>query len=293
MLAMSYHQYPSDPSGAGPSYTSRDRDGDRSSALHLAPPQLNSSYPPPNTYYPTDGAYPPHTAPSLYHSAGPVHVAPMYSPNVVLEPVHERSRPAMTLELPHPQMYAENDSHRTHHSDSSYSQGTPYEHTPGQQEYPYSGSPSGESHRPDSYFPPIQAAYTPSIPQYRSSATPYPSAPSEWQSTHPSHAAPSVSPYGPPPHLRETSRPSKGGPSQHPGGSSGTQAKTTRQQFTACGACRHRRVKCDLREKQEQLGRDQRDDEDRSGPGPTRSSSSARRKKAVCTNCAERGTNCV
>ena len=45
--------------------------------------------------------------------------------------------------------------------------------------------------------------------------------------------------------------------------------KTGRQQFSACGACRHRRVKCDLKEKQE------------------------RESKSICSNCQERGIACM
>ncbi|KAL7421552.1 hypothetical protein Q5752_003321 [Cryptotrichosporon argae] len=62
--------------------------------------------------------------------------------------------------------------------------------------------------------------------------------------------------------------------------------KTPRHQFTACGACRHRRVKCDLRAKQEEAERLAAEEGD---VGPAR----PRRRKVSCTNCEERGTNCV
>lgn len=57
-------------------------------------------------------------------------------------------------------------------------------------------------------------------------------------------------------------------------------AKTTRSQFSACGACRHRRVKCDLKAKQEEAER-------------TDSKGKARTKPPSCTNCLERGVLCV
>jgi hypothetical protein len=70
-------------------------------------------------------------------------------------------------------------------------------------------------------------------------------------------------------------------------------AKTTRQQFTACGACRHRRVKCDLKDRQERAENLATIEEDDKGLGPQSVASSAKRKRVSCTNCQERGTNCV
>ena len=72
---------------------------------------------------------------------------------------------------------------------------------------------------------------------------------------------------------------------------SGSGAKTSRQQFTACGACRHRRVKCDLKDRQESAEQTVVDEE--GGIGPHRISAAGRRKKVICTNCQDRGTNCV
>jgi len=85
------------------------------------------------------------------------------------------------------------------------------------------------------------------------------------------------------------------GPSGKGGRKDGTHngAKTSRQQFTACGACRHRRVKCDLKDRQEAAELQAAAEEGMKGPGPHRGSAAARRKKVVCTNCQERGTNCV
>ncbi|GMK59564.1 hypothetical protein CspeluHIS016_0801700 [Cutaneotrichosporon spelunceum] len=64
--------------------------------------------------------------------------------------------------------------------------------------------------------------------------------------------------------------------------------KVPRHQFTACGACRHRRVKCDLRARQEEAEREAFLEDTQNG-----SSGSLQRKRASCTNCQERGTNCV
>lgn len=64
--------------------------------------------------------------------------------------------------------------------------------------------------------------------------------------------------------------------------------KNPRHQFTACGACRHRRVKCNLRTRQEEAEREAALEEAQSGITGT-----VRRRKVSCTNCQERGTNCV
>ncbi|WVQ67810.1 uncharacterized protein L199_006015 [Kwoniella botswanensis] len=67
-------------------------------------------------------------------------------------------------------------------------------------------------------------------------------------------------------------------------------SKTSRQQFTACGACRHRRVKCDLKDKQEAAEKATMEDD---GVGPSRSKGASKQKKVSCTNCIERGLNCI
>lgn len=72
------------------------------------------------------------------------------------------------------------------------------------------------------------------------------------------------------------------------GNAGSTGAKNPRHQFTACGACRHRRVKCDLRTRQEEAEREAALEEAQSGTSGT-----VRRRKVSCTNCQERGTNCV
>lgn len=74
--------------------------------------------------------------------------------------------------------------------------------------------------------------------------------------------------------------------SKRPSGSTASPGKATRAQYTACGACRHRRVKCDLRARQEDVEREARIEESKGG-GPVR------RRQPSCSNCVERGTNCV
>nr|ODN88362.1 hypothetical protein L203_02975 [Cryptococcus depauperatus CBS 7841] len=64
-------------------------------------------------------------------------------------------------------------------------------------------------------------------------------------------------------------------------------AKTTRQQFTACGACRHRRVKCDLKDRQDEFERLAVTESE--GTGPRR----GKQKRIQCSNCLERRLNCI
>jgi hypothetical protein len=75
-------------------------------------------------------------------------------------------------------------------------------------------------------------------------------------------------------------------PNKRVSGSAASPGKATRAQYTACGACRHRRVKCDLRARQEDAEREARLEEAKGG-GPVR------RRQPSCSNCVERGTNCV
>jgi hypothetical protein len=169
----------------------------------------------------------------------------------------------MSLTLPPPQHYQESA-----YSGYGYPQQglltSPYQ-TPGGHPIPTLSSGGSGSNAMSEYFPP------------------FPGQP------HHTHPPPSAQAYPSPSWTSGPLRP----PAQAPpraGGGGGSGAKTSRQQFTACGACRHRRVKCDLKEKQDALERETREDEER-GVGPVRVS--ARRKKAICTNCEERGTNCV
>ncbi|TXT15729.1 hypothetical protein VHUM_00232 [Vanrija humicola] len=69
------------------------------------------------------------------------------------------------------------------------------------------------------------------------------------------------------------------------GGNASSPAKVPRHQFTACGACRHRRVKCDLRTRQEEAERVAILEDAQSGT--TTNASSVRRRKVSCTNCQD------
>ena len=122
-----------------------------------------------------------------------------------------------------------------------------------------------------------------------------------WQAT-PAFPPQPLSSLGMSPPLAPSTGPIAG-PSRRPGpGPSGkserdksTGAKTSRQQFTACGACRHRRVKCDLKDRQEEAERLAEENEARGTLGPQRRAGSGAkgRVRVSCSNCLERGTNCV
>lgn len=109
-------------------------------------------------------------------------------------------------------------------------------------------------------------------PQHSSSLSLQNQSPNEWQSQAPRSS-------------RKTGRQPN---SRANGSDSTTSTKTTRQQFTACGACRHRRVKCDLKDKQEQVEKTTLS-ESGGRTGPMREQA----KKIQCSNCLERGLNCV
>jgi hypothetical protein len=133
------------------------------------------------------------------------------------------------------------------------------------------GSGGSGSHTMTEYFPPYNDPSTsglPTQPEHLKTTEPFTS--SSWQSAPPA----------------STSRPKVEGSR---GGNPG--AKTSRQQFTACGACRHRRVRCDLKDRQEEA--EASGSTSGQGIGAHRSNSGGRRKKISCTNCTERGTNCV
>jgi hypothetical protein len=70
--------------------------------------------------------------------------------------------------------------------------------------------------------------------------------------------------------------------------------KTSRQQFTACGACRHRRVKCDLKDRQEEAELLEHERTVR-GTGPVRNNAPKRKNNSriSCSNCIERNMQCV
>jgi hypothetical protein len=223
------------------------------------PPQYPSSYPPPHIYYVAEG-HPlgqPVSASASHGSAPPIHLYPPPSHDAS----HERSRPPMSLTLPQP----------PHFPEPGYGYG-----------YPLQGPLTSPYQTPGHGFPTMSSegsgsgTMTEYFPSFSSS------------SAQPSHSGqpPFPSPSWPPASSRAAPTQLQ---SARPTGNHG--AKTSRQQFTACGACRHRRVKCDLKEKQDTLERETREEEEQ-GVGPMRGMG-ARRRKAICTNCEERGTNCV
>ncbi|OCF36737.1 hypothetical protein I316_01333 [Kwoniella heveanensis BCC8398] len=149
---------------------------------------------------------------------------------------------------------------------------------------------SGSSHNPNmaEYFP---APAIPGPPQTGVVGHPLPSPSSNWQSTIPQ-------PLSANSHSRSNTHAtaSSGSHSRAVTGSGSGEksngSKTTRQQFTACGACRHRRVKCDLKDKQEAAEKIAEEENDR-GVGPARGKAGNKSKKVSCTNCVERGLNCI
>ncbi|WVQ99298.1 hypothetical protein IAU59_006430 [Kwoniella sp. CBS 9459] len=190
---------------------------------------------------------------------------------------------------------------------------SPYEHPMG---VPLSSGSSHNDAIPE-YFPPLQtptgmvtggSSHNPGMTEYFSTTVvpgpphtgiavghPLPSPSTTWQSTIPQPLASSSSNI----HSRSNTHATTGTSGTHSraatGGGSGEKthgSKTTRQQFTACGACRHRRVKCDLKDKQEAAEKIAEEENDR-GVGPARGKPGGKSKKVSCTNCVERGLNCI
>lgn len=223
---------------------------------HTGPPvaELPSmQYP---TSVPTQSQAPPHA----YYEATSTPAPPMH----LTLPQHRP--PPMSLTMPITPTYDESGQF------VSPQYAHPHSGTPGQIS-PYQPSPlSADPHSASSthmtdYFPPYQS--TPIAPAH-SYLAPTP--------THPTHHLPLVSPslhYG---HY---------GAQPKASGSRSNNAKTGRQQFSACGACRHRRVKCDLREKQEKLQKENTSSEE------AKAESKKRPRKAICSNCEERGIACM
>jgi hypothetical protein len=86
---------------------------------------------------------------------------------------------------------------------------------------------------------------------------------------------------------------STGESSQSAGSGNAHGPKTNRQQFTACGACRHRRVKCDLKLKQEEASLMEAEERANRGHGPVRTVPDSKKEPIVCTNCKDRHMKCV
>jgi hypothetical protein len=86
---------------------------------------------------------------------------------------------------------------------------------------------------------------------------------------------------------------SAGESSQSAGSGNAHGPKTNRQQFTACGACRHRRVKCDLKMRQEEALLMEAEKRANMGHGPMRTVPDSKKEPIVCTNCKDRQMKCV
>ena len=256
------HGYQSQPPARPPRFTQH----------HSSPNQLaQQPYPQPNLYYPPGPQTP--GGPS----AAPLHYYPPSS--IPLEQHHVRNRPPLSVPLPGvPTAFA--DPNMTPLPYGYMPQPelavSPFQTPSGMQMLASGPLSSGSITGPMSdYFPPFASGPVPALPSLPDPLhTQVPGA--SWQSTMPP-SKPSTRPA-------LTSRVSQ---SSAAASGSGSGAKTSRQQFTACGACRHRRVKCDLKDRQESAERTAMEDE--GGVGPHR----IRRKTVICTNCQDRGTNCV
>ncbi|ORY32499.1 hypothetical protein BCR39DRAFT_374254 [Naematelia encephala] len=229
----------------------------------LAPPQLSSggeSYQyPSSVYYSSDPTQQQH---DLQHGGvPPIHLFP---PNTEVGQERRRSPSSM----PMPQVSPPFDDPNltlplsfTQPQQQQLGVGSPY-NTPTGVIPPNSGAAASD------YFPPYNTSPTSASHPFLSST---------WQAP-PINQMPTV-------HQQMEASTSTSG-KQNSG------AKTNRQQFTACGACRHRRVKCDLKDRQEAAELAAIEEEGSAGVGPQRQLVS-RRKKVSCTNCQERGTNCM
>lgn len=203
--------------------------------------------------------------PNIFYGSEPVH---HYPPPLE----YDRLRPPVGLALPPPTPFTDRGfpspldgpQHYQNNEQRAYDP-SPY-NTPALL-HPNSAGSSG-SQAMQEYFPPYSVLSTPGLAQL-----PYSSAYSDFSPTYQDPPNNRLAPLAPPP--VPGSKPPKNG------------SKTNRQQFSACGACRHRRVKCDLKEQQDALEAKAALD----GSGPNRSGRAKR--KAICSNCEERGVACV
>ena len=222
-----------------------------------------------------------------------------------LGPQSTRFRPALSIALPHRQHVRLSP---TEGVISTLPYSPIYRHGPSLQrvpqptlESPYLAvdSLSVGSHSPSTqeYFPP--RALTPTItPPFHqmARAVSNPVVPTHFSHPHSALSSPNskrLSPdYDPSKATLSTSRSkSTGSSSKVKEKGKRSCAKTSRQQFTACGACRWRRVRCDLKARQEEADSLPVVAGEGSSVGPQRVG--APRKRVGCTNCLERGTNCV
>lgn len=265
-----------------PNLTRLDSDQSNTSAGHSPTEMSMGQFVTPN---PVDRQYTPYppgmyyseasSSAQSYHLTTPAPNIQFYPPSIASQETitQERARPPMSIDLSSTTPFAsplppaaqmpvgyfpvQEIASQTLLPVSPYgaSMGVPSSLTPG----------SGNSvHGMTEYFPPFGVSPAPGT-------QPLPSFNQTWSSTAPSGPKPKAT--------TKAGKPANG-------------AKTSRQQFTACGACRHRRVKCDLKDRQDQA---ERDAHESGGTEPRRNAagSSSKRKKVACTNCEERGTNCM
>ncbi|ORX36756.1 hypothetical protein BD324DRAFT_466027 [Kockovaella imperatae] len=155
--------------------------------------------------------------------------------------------------------------------------------TPPVSGYPPAFYSSGTSPFPSPSYATHQSQITPPISDYFTSQPPPSISPSAMahRSGHIGPSSPNGKRYGGGGDSSRSASINSGKAEPSSGNKSG--AKTSRQQFTACGACRHRRVKCDLKDRQEAA-------EKQAGSAAKRS---GKKIRVSCSNCLERGTNCV
>lgn len=272
--------------------------------LDIPPPPVFTTQPSPNIDYPnqygppagfTYQGAPPMTSPGLMPPMG--HAGPstqLYAPSNIHD--GQRSSKMYPGSLPtspygDPNQPSLEQQQQQHMGFSTYQQPpqlSPY-YTPYNQPVISASSigSNGSAHMQD-YFPPyIQGQVTPSQQPPAALSHPLPA------QISPPFASPTwQTPLLVTPATNSRPEPLSAGASSQSGGSGGNGPKTSRQQFTACGACRHRRVKCDLKDRQDEAELKGTQNEEK-GPGPVRTSAATRKQKVKCTNCHERGMNCV
>lgn len=206
-----------------------------------------------------------------HHQGGPQH-QPLHGYSPLVQPLEPR-RPHLTVSVPH------DGAAPPFSFDFGQSTSTPqHDQLPhnyyGNGGSGYDGGAGSSNLSPEAAFGSFQSTPVDGHNVYLSVP------PQEWTSTHPGSSGSGRTAGG-------SNSGSKSGSGKRSGGGSTSPAKVPRHQFTACGACRHRRVKCDLRARQEEVERAAQLDDGGSG------TAASRRRKVSCTNCQERGTNCV
>ena len=257
----------------------------------LQPPQLWNPAPYHSSPFQADDATPTAQVPPSTIHPQPRPQSTRFRPalSIALPQRHQHPGPSPTKSLISPLPFSPGYSH------GSTPQGIPQAAPALESPYLVSavGSLSVGSRSPPAqeYFPPYIAtpSHTPPFVQHRAVSNPNrPTQHSQAQSSLSSPSSKWLSPdYEPSrPPLSANRSASTGSSTKGKEKAKRSSAKTSRQQFTACGACRWRRVKCDLKARQEEA-------EKLTGSKADGSSIGVARKRVSCTNCLERGTNCV